>query len=160
MFREIMGLPAHALLVHAAVVFVPLLGLVAIGYAVLPRWRGRTGWAAAALAVVGPVTAFLAKESGEELEKVLTAKNYPPQLLRQVLEHGQYGGQLFWWTLGLGLATGLLLVVTSGRARVRALPSWIGLLLSGAVVVLAVGAMIQVYLTGDSGARAVWQGVL
>jgi 4-amino-4-deoxy-L-arabinose transferase-like glycosyltransferase len=159
-FKEFMGLPAHALLVHAAVVFVPLLALIAVGYGVLPRQRGRIGWAAAILAVVGPVTAFFAKESGEELEHVLTAKNYPPEILQQVQEHGEYGGQLFWWTLGLGVATGLLLFATGRHPRVSALPSWVGLLLTGVVVVLGLITAGYVYLTGDSGAQAVWKGVL
>ncbi len=155
-----MGLPAHPLLVHAAVIFVPLLALVATGYAVLPRFRARIGWVAAALAVITPVAAFLAKESGEELERVLIAKNYGPVVLDQVREHQEYGDKSFWWSLALGAVTGLLLVLTSRRRSVRALPRWAPLALSGAVVVLSVINLIYIYLTGDSGAQAVWQGVL
>ena len=36
MFEEFAGIPAHPLLVHAAVVFVPLLALAAVAYAFLP----------------------------------------------------------------------------------------------------------------------------
>ena len=160
MFRELLGLPAHALLVHAAVVFVPLLALVGTAYAILPRFRARLDWAAAALAVTAPGSAFFAKESGEELREVLVAKNYPAEIIRQVDEHQEYGGLTFWWSVGLGLATVLLLVVTSRRPRARSLPAWLGMVLGGVVVVLAVVNVIYVYLTGDSGAEAVWQGVL
>jgi uncharacterized membrane protein len=158
-FKEIMGLPAHALIVHAAVIFVPLLVLFAVAYAVLPRLRARIGWAAAALAVIAPVATFFAMESGEELEAVLVAKQYSAEILDQVHEHQGYGESLFWYTLGLGVATGLLLLVTS-RRRKASLPSWLGLVLAGIVVVLGVITAGYVYLTGDSGAQAVWQGVI
>ncbi|MFY1675045.1 hypothetical protein ACN27G_34760 [Plantactinospora sp. WMMB334] len=159
MFREVMGLPAHALLVHAAVVFVPLLALVATGYAVLPRFRGRLDWAAGVLAVAAPLAAFFAVRSGEELRDVLIANNYPPEILQMVTEHEGYGELTLWWSSALGALTILLLVVTGPRAR-RSVPGWLGLLLGVGVVVLAGISVWYVYLTGDTGAEAVWQGVL
>ncbi|MGW0431477.1 DUF2231 domain-containing protein [Micromonospora sp. NPDC003197] len=160
MFKEIMGIPAHALLVHAAVVFVPLLVLFAIGYAVLPRLRARIGWVAAILAVVAPISALVAKISGGELQQALVEKGYPPSILDQVTEHQEYGDLMFWYALGLAVATGLLIFVASGHSRARALPTWVSLVLAGIVVVLGVLTAVYVYLTGDSGAQAVWQGVL
>ena len=67
MFDQINGLPVHALVIHAAVVFVPLLALGAVVYGLIPRWRPRIGWAVLLLAILAPATAFVAKESGEEL---------------------------------------------------------------------------------------------
>ncbi|MGX7669746.1 DUF2231 domain-containing protein [Plantactinospora sp. DSM 117369] len=162
MFREVMGLPAHALLVHAAVVFVPLLALVSTGYAVLARsrFRSRLDWAAGVLAVVAPVAAFFAVQSGEELQEVLVAKNYGPEILQKVEEHQGYGELTLWWSLALGVVTLVLLVVTSPRARTRSVPGWLGLLLGAVVVVLAALNVWYVYLTGDTGAEAVWQGVI
>ncbi|MDW5328777.1 DUF2231 domain-containing protein [Plantactinospora sp. KLBMP9567] len=163
MFREVMGLPAHALLVHAAVVFVPLLALVSTGYAVLARsrFRSRLDWAAGVLAVVAPVAAFFAVQSGEEFQEVLIAKNYGPEILQKVEEHQGYGELTLWWSLALGVVTLVLLVVTSPRAaRARSVPGWLGLLLGAVVVVLAALNVWYVYLTGDTGAEAVWQGVI
>ncbi|GAB3144135.1 hypothetical protein GCM10027290_21820 [Micromonospora sonneratiae] len=160
MFKEIMGLPAHPMLVHAAVVFVPLLVLLAIGFAVLPRLRSRLGWAAAILAVVAPASALFAKESGEELKKVLTEKGYPAEIINQVTEHQEYGDLMFWFALGLGVATGLMIFAASGHPRAQALPKWVNLVLAGIVVVLGVVTAVYTYLTGDTGAQAVWQGVL
>jgi hypothetical protein len=57
-FDEINGLPAHPLVVHGAVVLVPLLCLTAIAFALLPRVRGQVWWAAAGLAL-GLVTLVL-----------------------------------------------------------------------------------------------------
>lgn len=160
MFREIMGLPVHPLVVHAAVVFVPLLALLAIGYGVLPRFRARIGWAVAALAVAAPAATLFAKLSGEELLEVLTAKGYPPQILDQLAEHQGYGDLLFWFSLGLGVSAGLLLFATSERGRRGNLPGWLTPVFTGLVIVFGVLSAVYVYLTGDSGAQVVWTGVL
>lgn len=160
MFREVMGLPAHALVVHAAVVFIPLLALVATGYAVLPRFRARLDWATAVLAVAAPVAAFAATQSGEELREVLIEKNYPAEIIQKVNEHQAYGDRSFYWSVGLGVLALALLVVTSGHRRVPKSPRWLGLVLGAAVVVFAVLNVWFVFQTGDSGAQVVWQGVL
>ena len=41
---EIAGLPLHPLVVHAAVVLIPLTALLAVAFAVLPRWRWLVRW--------------------------------------------------------------------------------------------------------------------
>lgn len=160
MFREIVGLPLHALVVHAVVVFVPLLALLAVAYGVLPPCRSRVGWAVAALAVVTPVVTWVATEAGEELERVLREKGYPPQILDQVLEHADHGNNLLWFTVGLAVAAILLLLVTRAAGRLPWLPSWAAVPLTVVVVVLAAAALYFVVVTGDSGARIVWGGTL
>ncbi|MCX4474503.1 hypothetical protein C5N14_15360 [Micromonospora sp. MW-13] len=156
MFREINGLPGHVLVIHAAVAFVPLLAVLAAGYGLLPRWRPRFGWAVAVLAVVTPIVTWVATESGEALEEALREKGYPPQILDQVREHAQYGETLLWFTVGLAVAALLLLLVTRNDDRVSRLPAWAPLLLTVVVVVLGVASLVYVYLTGDTGAQAVW----
>lgn len=160
MFKEFNGLPAHALLIHAAVVLVPLLALVSVTYGALPRWRSRLDWAVAALAVAAPIAAFLATESGEALQQVLEEKHYPAQILDKVHEHSEYGDTLRSFTFGLAAAALLLLLATSRIARARNLPRWVTPVLTGVVAVLAVFAVVYVYLAGDSGAQAVWGGTL
>ncbi|MGC5018653.1 DUF2231 domain-containing protein [Micromonospora sp. DT47] len=160
MFKEIEGLPFHPLIVHAVVVFVPLLALLATVYALAPRWRPRLDWAVAILAVVAPIAAFVAKESGEALEEALAAQGYPPEQLAKINEHAEHGETLLWITVGLGVAALLLLAVTGGRIRPAWLPSWAGWLLTGIIVVLALFALIYAYLTGDSGAQLVWGNIL
>jgi hypothetical protein len=157
---EFSGIPAHPLLVHAAVVFVPLLVLAANLYAFVPKLRERVGWAAVLLGLITPAAAFLAERSGEELRKVLVRQNYPPQILDQIAEHQEYGERTFLFSLGLGLATLGLVFVTSAHARVRNVPSWVRFGLTVVVVVFGVLSAVFIYLTGDSGARAVWTGVL
>ena len=160
MFREFNGLPLHVLVIHAVVVLVPLLALFAIAYGLLPRWRHRLDWAVAALAVITPAVAWVATESGEELEGILRAKGYPPDRLQQISEPAEYGDPLFWFSLGLGAAALLLVLSASRFARARNLPRWLPIVLTVAVAVLAGFALVYVYLTGDSGAKMVWDGIV
>lgn len=63
--EELFGLPAHALLIHAPIVLLPLVALVTVVLAARPAWRARVHWwmVGAILSVV--VMMFLAKSSGE-----------------------------------------------------------------------------------------------
>ena len=71
MFDKIAGIPAHPLLVHAAVVFVPLLALGAVVYGAIPALRFRVRWPVALLAVAGAVSVVAAHKSGEAFESRL-----------------------------------------------------------------------------------------
>ena len=64
---QIAGLPAHALVVHVAVVLVPLSGLAFVATCWRPDWRRKYGLLIAALAVVGAAGAVLAASTGEPL---------------------------------------------------------------------------------------------
>ena len=154
MFDQINGLPVHALVLHAAVVFVPLLALSAIVFALVPRWRPRTGWAVALLGVAAPVATFVAKQSGAELYDRLLGRGMSGPGKEILDDHMAYGNRTFWFTLALGVAS-LVMVAVTWR-RVGRLPL-IGEI-AGAVVliVLAVISGYYVYETGDSGATAVW----
>ncbi|BCB85370.1 DUF2231 domain-containing protein [Phytohabitans suffuscus] len=163
MFDEIMGLPMHPLVVHAAVVFIPLLAVAGVVYTLVPRVRARIGWAAALLALAGPAGAYVARESGQELKARLEAANYSQEILDKVSDHQGYGDLTFWFSLGLGGGTLLLVLLTngltSGRGTVGGLPSWLTWVLGAAVIVLAGVTGYYVFLTGDSGADAVWSGI-
>ncbi|WFE33602.1 DUF2231 domain-containing protein [Micromonospora sp. WMMD975] len=160
MFREVNGLPGHVLVIHAVVVLVPLLALVTVAYGAFPRWRPRLDWAVVALAVVTPILAWVATESGEELEEALESRGYPPEGLAKIHEHSEYGETLLWFTLGLAVVALLLVLSTKGFARLQSLPRWVPLALTAVAAVLAVFAIIYVYLTGDSGAKMVWDGIV
>ena len=157
MFEEILGLPAHVLVVHAVVVLVPLLALLAIAYVALPRWRHRLDWALGLLAVVAPVTAFVAVKSGEEFTDALVARGFQGPILDQIFEHSRYGDILFrcracrWaWPSCCCCAS------TSGHpagaaAAVAGHPG-----AGGRGRGASIAALVYVYLTGHSGAETVW----
>ncbi|MER7590422.1 DUF2231 domain-containing protein [Micromonospora sp. NPDC127501] len=156
MFEEILGLPVHVLVIHAVVVFVPLLAVLAIGYVGLPRWRHRLDWALGLLAVAAPVTAYVAVKSGEALTDALVARGFQGPILDQIFEHSRYGDILLRVVVPLGIVAILLLVATSGHPRVPQLPALVIPVLAVAAVGLSIAALVYVYLTGHSGAETVW----
>ncbi|WP_433531194.1 DUF2231 domain-containing protein [Micromonospora sp. CA-263727] len=156
MFEKVLGLPAHVLVVHAVVVFVPLLALLAFAYIVLPRFRSRLDWAVAILAVLAPITAFVGVRSGEALQQRQIARGFSGEILDKINQHAEYGELLFRFTLGLAVAAILLLVATRRRPRARKVPRWVPPVLSVVVVGLGVAALVYVWLTGHSGSEMVW----
>jgi uncharacterized membrane protein len=68
MFDQVNGIPAHPLFVHAPLVLIALTLALSLIYVVLPPLRRRFDWALVLLAVVSPISAFFATESGEKLE--------------------------------------------------------------------------------------------
>lgn len=154
---EIAGLPLHPLVVHAAVTIIPLAALLAIAFAVLPRWRWLSRWPTAALAVAAVAVAWVARLSGASL---LEAR---PELERLVAEH-QSRGQL----LSLVVIPFAVIVVlaawslagtsalASGRgAQESRIPS-LETVLAVLVVLASLVMLVLVVLAGDSGSRAVW----
>jgi predicted membrane protein DUF2231 len=146
-FDTILGLPVHALVVHGVVVLLPLMAVLSVLVALLPRWRAvATTWVVVGDTVV-LVLAYVAKESGEQLLARLQLTG------EQIETHEKYGDLLPWVALGL-LVSGVLLWFAVQR-RPALLPLAIPLVVVAAVVVL-----VMTFLTGDSGARAVWESVV
>lgn len=154
MFDKIHGLPVHPLLVHAVVVFVPLLIAVTLGYALVPRLRSRLDWAVVLLAIAAPLSVYFARLSGLKFRnRLFGAGPYPHDIVR----HQNYAGKLLWFALALGVLALVMVALLEGRRRDKlrvhaALPVVIMVF----AVASAVPAGIYVYLTGDSGATAVW----
>ncbi|GAA1599491.1 DUF2231 domain-containing protein [Actinoplanes couchii] len=155
MLDQVNGLPVHILVLHAAVIFVPLLGLGAVVYGFVPAWRPKIGWAVALLAVVAPVAALITKLSGTEFYNRLLSEERVSPAGKVILDgHMQNGTTTLWLTLALGVLSLILVVLTTRNPR--ALPKIADL--PWAVVLLALAAASAYYLfeTGDSGATAVW----
>jgi len=180
-FDYILGIPAHPLMIHFAIVFLVLLVAGAAVYALVPPLRRRIWWAVAGLAVAGPLAAWFAKLSGEKLFNMLVAQNYPKEIMDQVNTHLTYGGKTLYFSLGLGAATLVLVLMSSplarggreatpagrgdgsaignrpaseGETRRASMFATIGL--SIVVLVLAGFTGYYVFKTGDTGAHAVW----
>jgi hypothetical protein len=152
LFDQINGLPVHVLVLHAAVVFVPLLALGAIVYALVGPWRAKIGWAVLLLGIVAPICTFVAKESGEKLYDRL-APNMSANGKVILDDHMHFGTMTFWFTLALGLVSIVAVILSRGSGAAPKIVQWV---LSAAMIVLAVIAGYYVYRTGDSGAHAVW----
>ena len=141
MFDTISGLPVHALVVHAVVVLLPLMAVLSVLVAAVPKWRKYLSWVVLGNASV-LVAAFVAKQSGEALRARLggeIAKN-----------HAQWGNLVPFFAFFLLVASVIAWWATR-RGGVR-VPNSIGL-----VGVAAVAAVAMTVVTGDTGARAVWE---
>ena len=153
MFREFAGLPTHALVVHAAVVFIPVASIGAILYAVWPALRRHIWWAVLGLGVLAPVTAWIARLSGDEYKAYWVSTGAGGEFLDTINKHQAYGNTLSLWATLLGavvVAMVLFAIPRTGPPMSR---------LAGRVTqVLAVGvAVVTLYYavrTGDAGAHA------
>ena len=172
MFTTILGIPAHPLLIHAAVIFIPLLIVGAIVYAAWPPFHSRIGWAVLALAIIAPFSALFAKLSGQDLRNRLIARHeVSPAVLVKITQHNSYGNHTFWWTIGLGVATLLVLgyywrlghtaSAPAGDATAGAAAAPAAFRIGATVVTLVLGVSggYYVFKTGDTGAHIVWSGI-
>ena len=154
MFDQINGLPVHALVLHAAVIFVPLLALGAIVYALVAPWRSKIGWAVLLLGIVAPISTFVAKESGEELYNRLISQGLKGKGKEILDDHMHFGTMTFWFSLALGVVAIVAVILTRrGSGSTPKIVEWV---LAAAMVVLAVFSGYYVFRTGDAGATAVW----
>lgn len=169
MFEEFGGIPMHPLLVHAAVVFIPLLGLAAVGYAFVPLIRPHLRWVLAALAVIAPGAAGISKLSGDAFfDRGIARGQITEGFIPVIEEHQSFGNMTFWWTLALGIATLALVLAVAPRVAATATavttgPAWrtnpiLKWVLAAVVTVLTGVSFYYVFKTGDSGAKAVWDG--
>jgi hypothetical protein len=151
------GLPAHILFVHFVIVLVPLSALALIACAVWPGAARRLGLILPVLTLVTLATVPVSTHAGEWLEQHVGSDPL-------VRKHAELGDGLLPWALGLFVIS----AVVWWTAR-RAAPaadgtagaSWpSSALVRGAVAILsvavAVGAVVDVYRIGDSGAKAAW----
>jgi len=154
---EIAGLPLHALVIHAAVVFTPLAVLSALVFALVPRWRYLTRWPTAVLAVVALGSVWLARLSGQSLVEAR------PELAQLVETHQSRGTVLSWLVILFFVVVAVAVWSLPGESgfaggagartsRVTALDK----VLPAAVVVAALLVLVWVLMTGDAGSRAVW----
>jgi len=143
------GLPAHVLLVHVIVVFVPLTAVLLILSALLPAIRRRLVWLVAALAVVTTALTPVTTEAGEWLEKRVGRS---PALHT----HTELGDGMLFFVVPLLVVAALLVVVhvreQRGKPLVRILAAGVAVL----AIVSGVAATVQVYRIGESGARVTW----
>lgn len=157
MFDTFFGLPTHAVIVHAVVVFVPLTALAALALTAVPRWRTRFGVLAAIAALTSIGSVLVAEESGEILEdRVLSQPDAPIDL---VLKHTALGEQLLPWVLLLSIPLLVLIGLAYWASRRAIAPSWLnvaGLLIGAVSIVGAVLSVIYVVRIGHAGSAAVF----
>ncbi|MET7480794.1 DUF2231 domain-containing protein [Streptomyces sp. NPDC005648] len=153
------GLPAHVLFVHFVIVLVPLSALALVVCAVWPGGARRIGLLLPVLAFVTLGSVPLATHAGEWLEQRVGSGSL-------VRRHAELGDSMLPWALGLFVVSAVVwwtarrsAPAADGTSAASWTPSTV---VRGIVVVVslavAVGAVVDVYRIGDSGAKAAWQG--
>lgn len=148
--ETVFGLPVHPLLVHATVVTLPLAATLLIASVLVPRLRTWAGPLPLLLALASLALVPLTTTSGKNLEKAIGTS-------QAIKDHAALGEKVIWWSLGMvAVAAASYLIRLRGRTPATALTVAVAVL----GVVVGVGTIVQVGLTGHSGAQAVWDGVL
>jgi hypothetical protein len=154
-FDSIGGLPLHPLLIHTAVLGVPVTLLLALLFA-FPRTRAWARWPLALAAVGSLVAVFLARQSGMALASIVVqpGSDIGPLINR----HSQLANQLQVMTLALALLAVVSAVVVGRVGGTAARPGSRGrdLALLALLIVVAAVSAFWVYRVGDIGAHAVW----
>ncbi|MGC3955123.1 MAG: hypothetical protein QM804_12915 [Propionicimonas sp.] len=137
--------PLHPLIVHAAVVLLPLTALGAIVVLLSSRARERYGSLLAVVALVAVASTFAARFSGEALAGTTTGM-------------GTLGAHMFWGLIApwpaAALAVTLIGFLWASRGNRRALRLTLGIL----TALAALASLAVVVITGHLGATAVWIG--
>jgi uncharacterized membrane protein len=148
-----LGIPLHPLLIHTAVVFVPLLVLAALVYALVPRLRPRVGWLLVGLAVIAPLCALASKLSGDAFRARLASRHASTELLSKIDGHRQLGTILVYVVAALGIVCLLLVLLPTAR-QTKAVQLTLLVLTVG----LSLASGYYVFRTGDTGAHIAWSG--
>ena len=156
---QLNGLPLHPLIVHLVTVAFPTASLLIVAGAVSSRLRRRLGVITPLVALVSLVAVPLATSSGESLEERVGHS--------ALLEtHTQLGDTLLPWAIAVfGVAVAqwawqhYVLIPDARRPHPtlkKGTRSVVGVALSVAVAVAAIGGIVTTVRIGDLGAKAVW----
>jgi hypothetical protein len=154
--ETVFGLPTHAVVVHATVVFLPLAALAVLLHAFWPAARRRLGIVTPLLAAVSLALVPLSTESGESLEHAVGESAL-------VERHAELADGMIPWAIALFVvALGLWLL---DRRRSRAAGDdasrarWVPIVAGVLAVVAAAGTVQQIVRVGHAGAEATWSDV-
>jgi hypothetical protein len=158
---DVNGLPLHPLVVHAAVVLIPVAAVLATVFACVSRWRWVLRWPMVGTTAGAVASVLVSYFSG----RTFIDQHYPDERPPTILLHQERAEVLLWLTLvfavivllsawGLGGPSSLK---SERGARDRHAPvvEWS---LVAMLLMLAVSLILMTYQTGEAGARSVWEG--
>jgi Predicted membrane protein (DUF2231) len=162
MLDTVFDLPAHALVVHAVVVLLPLAALGAVAIAVVPSLRRRFGLLVAALTVAAVAAVPVATHSGQRMfdRRLQVLGPNDATEVGLIEEHRTLGHELWPWAVLLLAGVLIVVVVPSFAGHRDGRPAgwarWTGLFGIAVVLVGAVVSTVLVVQSGHAGSRAVW----
>lgn len=161
MFDDFLGLPLHVLIVHLTVVLLPVTAVTALAYVALRRWRWLLRWPLALLGVGSAAVTFVTVRAGKAFKEQLGSG------IEQVIATHEARGELLLIFVLVFAVVALAAAVTlggpslleSGRGAREGAIRPVQLGVSALLVIAALLVLVQVFLTGDAGSRAVWENV-
>jgi len=144
-FGMLAGLPLHPLLVHSAVVLVPLVAIGALVMSYLPSFSRRHGKLILIIALVAQASVFLAKLSGQAFSEILN---------KEVEKHAELGEIAPFVTIPMVAL--IYLRWRMDRAGSSTGSVVIRRLTSVALVISSLASLVVIFLVGHSGASSVW----
>jgi hypothetical protein len=157
---RVFGVPAHPLVVHAAVVLVPLAALAFVTLIWRERWRETYLLPIMLIALAGAIAAFVARETGESLEELARPTG------ESLGDHPEQGDLAFVFSalFGFGCAATYILYEFGYELRDRfgalerfRLPVPDEVVAYLVTLPLAFLAVLTLVLAGHSGAELVWK---
>ncbi len=146
----ISGLPAHVLLVHALVVFVPLTALLEILCAVWPAARRRLVWLVLTFAVITTVLTPITASAGGWLYE---QEHHHRDILNT---HADRGSWLIYFSIALLVVAVALALLHRREGRATQPGSVVRVLVAVVGIIVGLASIVQVIRIGDSGAQSVW----
>lgn len=151
--EALFGLPAHPLVVHAAVVLLPLAAITTLVSAAVPRARRHYASVALGLALVATLAVGLAQGSGEALEEQVDETEL-------VEEHTEQGERVLPWAIAVAVVAAAVAAIPVLARRRPSLPvRTVTAAVVAVSLVAGVGATWTVIDVGHSGAKATWNDV-
>lgn len=120
---SVFGVPLHPLVVHAAVVLVPLSAVAMIVLCWKSDWRRRYGLPIALLAIGGAVAALLAAQTGSDLEATIRQAASAAGTRARFGDHPEQGDTAKVFAVFFAMAAAGLWVLETWRERLR-LQAW------------------------------------
>lgn len=157
--KTIFGLPAHILIVHAAVVLVPLAAIAVIVISCVPRWRSSHALLGTLFSASAVIAVSLASQTGEPLQDSVKRT----ELVRR---HVQQAESVLPFTIGMAVIAGAWLFIRLAEwkkidiyRKIKVGRPLITKLLVVGAIFFGVTSTYFVTQVGHSGAKATWNSV-
>ncbi len=149
-FGSFRDLPIHALVVHAAVILIPIAAL--LGVALLrPAWRMVLRWPLVVVVGLSVVLAFVARSSGKVLKENLEEQTKGNVVGKAIEHHQELADRLWMWLLVF-----FLVCVIAALLLPRLNNPMASGVVAFVVAAMAVVIIVMVVQVGEAGSKAVW----
>jgi hypothetical protein len=159
----IYGLPTHVLLIHVIVVLAPLGALFTALSAVWAAARRKLGFISPLTCLIVLVFVPITTSAGNWLRNRIDPSHQNPKITR----HEQLGNTFLYFAIGLFIVSAAVWWIgrrhefgIGTKSSSTALPAWSSALVMVVGVAVAAVTVWQLYRIGDSGAHAVWDGIV